>query len=215
MKRWILPMIVAVLVLGIAVTLVMRKLSPRTYTDADFRIATYHSQQDRDGDGVDDQADFLQGVRDYIATRPKYKSSYYAGGYPDDGYGVCTDVVAFGMRSAGYDLMELVAADVEANPSAYQIVIPDPNIDFRRVRNLAVYFRENSVSLTTDLTQIDQWQGGDIVVFPKHIAVVSDRRNREGIPLLIHHASKWQASYEEDVLERYAADEIVGHYRLS
>ena len=75
------------------------------YSNEKFGIETYRSQVDRDGDGVDDQTDILQSVRAYLDTRPKYKSRYYATGYPDDGYGVCTDVVAFGLLGAGYDLM--------------------------------------------------------------------------------------------------------------
>ena len=65
-----------------------------------------------DGDGLDDQSDILQGARDYISTNPVYKSKYYSTGYPDDQYGVCTDVVANAMKSAGYDLVELVNADI-------------------------------------------------------------------------------------------------------
>ena len=49
---------------------------------------------DMDGDGIDDQTDILQGARAYIASNPVYKSRYYETGYPDDQYGVCTDVVA-------------------------------------------------------------------------------------------------------------------------
>ena len=41
---------------------------------------------DKDGDGIDDQADILQSALDYIAAKPKYKSKYYRTGYPDDGY---------------------------------------------------------------------------------------------------------------------------------
>lgn len=100
----------------------------------------FHSDVDMDNDGLDDQVDILQGVKDYINTKPAYKSQYYNGGYPDDGYGVCTDVVAFGLRAAGYDLMDLVAKDIEENPDDYNIEKPDKNIDFRRVRNLKVFF---------------------------------------------------------------------------
>ena len=96
---------------------------------------------DKDEDGVDDQTDILNGVRAYIKTAPKYKSVYYATGYPDDEYGVCTDVVAQGFLSAGYDLMELVNADIMANPKDYDIDRADELIDFRRVRNLFVYFQ--------------------------------------------------------------------------
>lgn len=48
----------------------------------------FHSDVDMDNDGLDDQVDILQGVKDYINTKPVYKSQYYSGGYPDDGYGV-------------------------------------------------------------------------------------------------------------------------------
>ena len=35
----------------------------------------------------------VAGIRAYFDTKPHYASKYYAGGYPDDGLGVCTDVV--------------------------------------------------------------------------------------------------------------------------
>ena len=60
----------------------------------DFGIADIYSSVDKDGDGIDDQTDILQGAREYIATKPVYKSKYYSTGYPDDQYGVCTDLVA-------------------------------------------------------------------------------------------------------------------------
>ena len=53
----------------------------------DFGIADFHSSVDKDGDGVDDQTDILQGARAYIDTKPVYKSKYYSTGYPDDQYG--------------------------------------------------------------------------------------------------------------------------------
>ena len=49
-------------------------------------IPQVHSMTDKDGDGIDDQADILQSALDYIAAKPKYKSKYYRTGYPDDGY---------------------------------------------------------------------------------------------------------------------------------
>ncbi|MCQ4818467.1 DUF1287 domain-containing protein, partial [[Eubacterium] rectale] len=50
----------------------------------------------------------LNNANNYIKTNPKYTSKYYNTGYPNDEYGVCTDVVAFALKDAGYDLMELV-----------------------------------------------------------------------------------------------------------
>ena len=187
----------------------------KQYTNSDFNIETYISNLDKDNDGIDDQTDVLNNVRMYISTNPKYKSKYYETGYPNDDYGVCTDVVINGLKGAGYDLMELVNEDIIKNQEKYNIEIIDKNIDFRRVRNLAVYFENNSISLTTDLSQIEQWQGGDIVIFKNHIGIISDKRNKKGIPFLIHHANPFQLDYEEDILELYGTDSIIGNYRIS
>lgn len=179
----------------------------------DFGIADIHSSIDMDRDGIDDQTDILQGARTYIARKPSYESKYYDGGYPDDNYGVCADVVAQSLLNAGYDLRELVDEDIRMNPWEYDVDQPDDNIDFRRVRNLKVYFSHTAIPLTTDVNEISEWQGGDIVVFEKHIGVVSDKRNKDGVSYVIHHNDPFQKSYEEDILER--RKDIVGHYRIS
>ena len=185
----------------------------KMYSNADFNIKTYISNVDKDNDGIDDQTDILNSVLEYIATKPKYKSKYYASGYPDDFYGVCTDVVAFGLKGAGYDLMELVNEDIKNNKNNYNIDTIDKNIDFRRVQNLKVYFKNNAISLTTDIYDIDNWQGGDIVIFKNHIGIVSNNRNKNGVTFVIHHANPYQKYYEEDILEK--RNDIVGHYRIS
>ena len=185
----------------------------KMYSNEDFYIQTYTSSIDKDNDGIDDQTDILNSVREYIATNPKYKSKYYASGYPDDEYGVCTDVVAFGLKGAGYDLMELVNEDIKNNRNNYNIDTIDKNIDFRRVQNLKIYLENNSISLTTDVYDIENWQGGDIVIFTNHIGIVSNNRNKNGVTFIIHHANPFQKYYEEDILE--SRDDIIGHYRIS
>ena len=210
-KKMIYFIFVLLFLVMITLILYMFNVIPhRQFTNEDFGIETYKSLIDKDGDGIDDQTDFLQSVRNYIATKPKYKSKYYRTGYPDDGFGVCTDVIAFGLRGAGYDLMELVDADIRANKKMYQLDVVDKNIDFRRVNNLRIFFEHNAKSLTTDLTDIKEWQGGDIIVFKTHIGVVSDKRNWRGIPFIIHNGG---FHFEEDILE-YRTD-IVGHFRMS
>lgn len=178
-------------------------------------IERVRSSVDRDGDGTDDQTDILDGAWTYLnAKHPKYKSVYYADtGWSNDEYGVCTDVVANALLAAGYDLQELVDADIKAHPEDYDVEKPDPKIDFRRVRNLLVYFRHTAISLTTDTSEISEWQGGDIIIYKSHIGIVSDRRNKDGIPYLIHHGSEWQKRYEEDALVSWG--EPVGHFRVS
>lgn len=185
----------------------------KKYTNEDFNIETYKSRIDRDEDGIDDQTDIMKNVRAYIATKPQYKSKYYESGYPNDEYGVCTDVVAQGLLHAGYDLQHLVDEDIKRNMDDYNVEKPDKKIDFRRVRNLRVYFENHAISLTTDIDEVEQWQGGDIVVFEKHVGIVSDKRNKDGIPFVIHHANPLQKQYEEDILPY--RDDIVGHFRIS
>lgn len=123
----------------------------KKYNNENFNIKTYMSDIDKDNDGIDDQTDILINAREYISTKPKYKSKYYSGGYPDDAYGVCTDVVAFALKDAGYDLRELVNNHVKENRDLYDIDVIDKNIDFRRVSNLKTYFDYNAISLTTDI----------------------------------------------------------------
>lgn len=187
-------------------------IAHRTYTNQDFSIETFRSDYDQDSDGIDDQTDILENAINYVAARPKYKSQYYADGYPNDGYGVCTDVVAFALKDAGYDLKQLVYTDMQSNPDLYDVKIIDANIDFRRVENLKIYLDRHALSLTTDILDIAEWQGGDIVVFAHHIGIVSDKRNQHGVPFIIHHAYPHQLRYVEDILE-YRQD-IVGHYRI-
>ena len=185
----------------------------RKYTNENFGIETYISLVDKDNDGIDDQTDIINNTRKYIKLKPKYQSKYYSTGYPNDEYGVCTDVVAFSLKDAGYDLMELVYNHVKENRELYNIDTIDKNIDFRRVVNLDVYFKNTAIVLTNDVNKIDEWQGGDIVVFKKHIGIVSDKKNKNGVPFIIHHANPYQVHYEEDILEQ--RNDIIGHYRIS
>lgn len=177
----------------------------------DKKITVYKSESDADSDGVDDQTAILEGALAYVKTRPYYESKYYDSGYPDDEYGVCTDVVGAGLKNAGYDLMELVGEDMEKAPKEYGEHLADKKIAFRRVKVLNIFFKRHAQSLTTDTTQIEEWQGGDIVVYDHHIAIVSDHRNKEGVPYIIHHSGKLQIRYEEDSLDY---TKIVGHYRF-
>ena len=205
--------IIIILILLIIYLLYYLNIIPhQKYSNADFNIPTYKSNTDKDNDNIDDQTDILLSTKEYLKKKPKYKSKYYSTGYPDDEFGVCTDVVAFALLGAGYDLRELVNSDIKANREMYDIKNIDKNIDFRRVNNLKIYFKNTAISLTTDLKDIASWQGGDIVIFPNHIGIISNNRNKKGIPFVFHHASVYQKKYEEDILKQ---ESIVAHYRLS
>jgi len=173
MKRIIILFFLIFLLLGYFVLSYFHLIPKRSYSNADFGIFDYVSEVDFDQDGVDDQTDLLLGARAYVETKPKYQSKYYASGFPNDEYGVCTDVVSYAFLASGYNLMELVSQDILNHPQDYGEDVGDKNIDFRRVRNLNVFFLHHAKVLTTDIFDISQWQGGDIVVFPNHIAIVS------------------------------------------
>ena len=213
MKKIIIIILITITILFLCLFYIFNYIPHRNYTNSDFGIDTYISKIDKDNDNVDDQTDILNNAKAYIQTKPKYKSKYYSTGYPDDEYGVCTDVVAYALRESGYDLMELVYNDIKDNKEKYNIDVVDKNIDFRRVKNLNIYFSFHAISLTTDIYDISNWQGGDIVVFKNHIGIVSDKRNKNGVSFVIHHANPYQKYYEEDILE-YRND-IIGHYRIS
>lgn len=190
-------------------------LPEKSYTAADFDIDIVMSPVDFNGDGTDDYTDFLLGARVDAENSPKYDGRYFAdGGYPPADVGVCTDVIWRAFKSAGYCLRDMVDADIQMRLYAYSTITKrDINIDFRRARNLRVFFEEYALSLTTDLSDISEWQAGDIVFFDtdKHVGMISDKRNSKGEPYIIHNAG--QPKRDEDYLKR-TTRKITGHYRF-
>lgn len=205
--------VISVLLIGAFVVLDYFNMLPqRVYYAEDLGIETVESGSDRNKNGIDDYSDFVLGARKDAKKRPRYDGAYQVGGYPPDNIGVCTDVVWRAFKMAGYSLKDMVDRDIEKRTAEYtNVVRPDPNIDFRRVKNLRVFFKKYAVELTNSLDDPSEWQAGDIVIFgnDKHIGIVSDKRNRKGIPFLLHNGG--QPMREEDVLERA---EITGHYRF-
>ncbi len=171
--------------------------------------------------GRDRQRDFaaalIQGARREVARRPLYRSAYYKGGFPPASEGVCTDVIWRAYEYAGFDLKKKLDADIRNHRGAYpRAAKPDPNIDFRRVPNQAAFFRRHGKPLTTRIaaTSHNAWRPGDIAVFanPDHIAIISDKRNAEGIPLLLHNQGPF-ATEGDDFMAWYRRG-IVAHFRF-
>ena len=159
----------------------------------------------------------ILGARKDALAMPAYVNAYYAGGYPPENEGTCTDLVWRAFMEADIVLKDLVDEDIKTNRERYKhIAYRDPNIDFRRVQNLAIFFENNAEILTTDVYDTQAWQAGDIVVFGnyEHIGIVSDIRNANDIPYLIHNND--QPVREEDRLEygSYTMG-IKAHYRYS
>lgn len=214
-RRVLIRVFVFLMVFAVAISCLLACwyfLANRSYDAEDFDIETVYSDCDFNQNGVDDYTDILLGARKDAENHPTYNGDYQPGGYPPDDIGVCTDVVWRAFKNAGYCLRDMVDNDIAARPEAYpNIKRPDNNIDFRRVENLHTFFEEHAISLTTDINEIDQWQPGDIVIFraDKHIGIVSDKRNADGQPFIIHNGG--QLNREEDYLYR---SEVTAHYRF-
>lgn len=174
------------------------------------------SSSDFDKDGIDDYSDIVAGAHEQAREKPTYDDGYYQGGYPPADRGACTDMVWHAFANAGYDLKGMVDKDIAQDPQAYASVVstPDPNIDFRRVGVLSVFFTRYGDSLTTDVSQHDQWQQGDLVVFDRtwHIGIVSENRDKQGIPLLLHNMG--QQHRENDYLSFASHRPITAHLRF-
>ncbi len=151
-----------------------------------------------------------------------YDASYcvlsYPNGDPPAGRGACTDVVVRSLRAGGVNLQMLVHADMSRHwdryPHKWGLARPDPNIDHRRVPNLAVFFQAHGETLPNAVTPqtLSTWQPGDIVCWKMpgggdHTGLVSDRRDPRGVPLVIHNLGRCE---EQDVLTNWT---IAGHYR--
>ncbi len=166
---------------------------------------------------------FVAAARSQIGKTFLYDSSYQALGYPNGDVpidrGVCTDVIIRAMRIAyDFDLQQYVHEDMQRHfaeyPNIWGLERPDRNIDHRRVPNLQIFFERKGWRLPLS-KQVENYKAGDLVtcIIPPHlphIMIVSDRANRNHIPLVIHNIG--MGAQEEDCLFRFR---LTGHYRFS
>jgi len=149
-------------------------------------------------------------------------------GYPDNDVWISTDVISVVLNDVGYDLMELIYADMEAHKEDYPLDIKGRNeplkyVDFRDVFFQEQFFKRNALELPLEFDPADpnleiQWQPGDILYFqfdPENPYMdlggfVSSRTNDQGVPLVIMISKEFGSVSEVDVLNEYT---IVGHYR--
>ena len=194
--------------------------SKEYYNISDFGYARLRSKTDYNNNGKDDYTDFLEGEKKYAEFNPKYKSNYYDKGYPPvETEGVCTDVIWYALKNAGYNLKDMLDYDVKSTwGKGYYPYIgtQDTNIDFRRVGNQESFLKRYAEKLETDIYEIGSFMPGDILVFDDgdHIAMVSDKYNKNGVPFLIQNRDETQKEKEEDRLE-ITDMELTGHYRFT
>lgn len=200
----------------------MPNLLRHVYPGPKCEVAQLVSAQDQNHNGVPDSVDIVAGARQEVTMGTVYDGSYCQSGYPPEGQGACTDVIWRAFKTAGYDLKTMVDNDIKNASQAYGATgrDPDPNIDFRRVANLQIFFGRHARELTTEITPGDaanliNWQPGDIVVFGpplEHIAIISDQRGWDGVPYMIHNCGP-KASEDNYYLLNWPS-KITHHFRF-
>lgn len=118
----------------------------------------------------------------------------------------------------GIDLQSAVHDDMvrafSAYPALWGLARPDPNIDHRRVPNLATYFTRQGWSLPAPIDDPTVYRPGDIVTWDlgpgrPHIGFVSARPGPGGRPLILHNVGA--GTRLDDFLFAYP---VTGHFRL-
>jgi len=129
-----------------------------------------------------------------------YDAAYVRIPYPNGDVapdrGVCSDEVVRAYRLMGIDLQRLVHEDMRqafrAYPRRWGLSRPDPNIDHRRVPNLATFFARHGTVLPVSSRGRD-YKAGDVVTFAlsdgrPHIGIVTERMSADGErPLVMHN----------------------------
>lgn len=118
-----------------------------------------------------------------------------------------------GGLAAGGDWPLPAASDSLASGEG-QIVIPDKNIDHRRVPNLMRYFERHHIAMKEKLRMPESYRPGDLVAWDLgggilHIGVVSDKQLGR-TPWIIHNIGR--GTVEEDLLLKFR---VIGHYRVN
>ena len=219
MRKVLIVFLVLLALLAVAVAnLYWQGLIPhRAYTEKDFHIERVVSSYDFNRNEVDDYTDILLGAREDAGNFP-YDNSTTSdkGDYSSDNEDICSGLIWRAFLKAGYNLKGMVNEDIKVNTDKYPAIegIRNREMDFRQVKNLKVFFDRYALNLTTDPYEIAEWQPGDIVIFgTDHIGIISDKRNAQGIPFLIHNGG--QPEREEDaLLQQHFFHPISGHYRF-
>lgn len=172
-------------------------------------------------DGAKSALALVAAARAQIGVTLIYDPSYRQIAYPMGDVaverGVCSDVVIRAFRAIGIDLQQELHRDMKrhfaAYPKSWGLSAPDPNIDHRRVPNLATWFTRQGDAVAAG-DDPAAYLPGDIVAWAlgsgrPHIGIVSDRRSEDGARPLVIHNIGWGAR-EEDALFEYR---ITGHFR--
>ena len=153
--------------------------------------------------------------KDYVVYDGSYRRIDYPNGDVPPHIGVCTDVIIRAYRKVGIDLQKELHEDIVKNLSKYRRVDkPDPNIDHRRVPNLAIFFkRHGKVLPITD--NPDDYKPGDIIWWNlanngslNHIGMVVDKKSYDNKRYLVVH----NIGGGQNIDDFLFGAKIIGHY---
>ncbi len=185
------------------------------YTSTDFGLIDIESTRDNNYDGIDDYEQMLEGAIKKIKSTTIYTSDYYAGGYPPENEGVSSDIIWSALKEAGYDLKDMMSRDIRNTykDNIYNIEDIDDNIDFRRINNIETFLKRYAKELTTNINNIKEFNIGDIIIFDygDHVGIVSNKRNKNGIPYIVELTKKDEYEVDLETINR----EVTGHYRFT
>lgn len=190
---------------------------------------------DADEDGINNQKDIMLGVKKQLGKPAKNifleegETNYYQGGDPPEDLADCTDIIVRAFLEAGFSLKDLVYEDIKENFDKYPIKeiwnrsFCDPNIDYRRIQNLEIFFNRNAKVFdilfnASDEQNLNSWLPGDVVFFDMdrigysdNVGIISDNTTRDGVPKVIYNYIDPGYTVERDILKEKI---ITGHYRF-
>jgi uncharacterized protein len=245
LKHLIILIIILIIVLAIIISISQftfkKSYSPPTALVSilpRFRIVDMDNigiTSDRDNDGINDQKDILLGAKKQVDIGAKNiynqgsnQSNYYNGGDPPPNLAICTDIIARAFSEAGFSLRDLVNEDIVKNFNSYPLRqiwgqnVADPNIDYRRIQNMEIFFRRNANVLLTnfnssDYENLEAWLPGDVVFFDMdkdgysdNAGILSDKTARSGVLKVIYNYTDPGYTVEKDILGKV---KITGHFR--
>jgi uncharacterized protein YijF (DUF1287 family) len=190
---------------------------------------------DADNDGINNQKDIILGAKKQLEKPAKNifleegETNYYQGGDPPENLAISTDIIARAFLEAGFNLREMVYEDIKDNFDKYPIreiwgqTVCDPNIDYRRIQNLEIFFKRNAKASgilfnSSDNDNLNSWLPGDVIFFDMdkdgfsdNVGIISDNTTRDGTPKVIYNYIDPGYTIEKNILKEKI---ITGHYRF-
>lgn len=154
------------------------------YKASDFSIKTVYSKIDYNRNGIDDYSDFLLGAKKRINKSETYE-----------------ELIVKVFKYAGYDLDKMVDE-----------YFADSNIDKHKNDRISLYksfINDNATRIEIDYKKRADFQPGDFLFLQDGIAILSDKRNRQGLNFVIM-IENGKVIEKEDMRDM----KISGHYRF-